>query len=284
VPAKERRAREAFGNRLREIRLDAGLTGRQLAETTGFHFTKISRAEHGGQSLSDADIRTWAAACGAQAQVPDLIAQMRTVDTAYRDWRRHTRAGLRRLQDSAVPLYERTQLLRAHEHWVIPGLLQTPPYSQAIMTDWARTHDLPDDAAQANQIRMDRQHVLHEGDHRFIFLLAEQTLYSLIPSAEAMVEQLDHLTAAMELPSVSLGIIAATAGLGAHTQTAFWIFDDALVRVETLTAGLDITRAEEIELYITAFERMRTAAAFGRNAKALIAKARYDFVQQSATS
>jgi hypothetical protein len=88
----------------------------------------------------------------------------------------------------------------------------------------------------------------------------------------------------MDLLRVSLGIVPATAGLGAHTQTAFWIFDDVLVRVETLTAGLDITRAEEIELYIAAFERMRDAAAFGRNARALIAKARHEFVQQSATS
>jgi hypothetical protein len=152
------------------------------------------------------------------------------------------------------------------------------------MTDWALTYDLPDDAEQANQVRMDRQRVLHEGDHRFVFLLAEQALYSLVPTAEAMVEQLDHLSATMDLPRVSLGIIPATAGLGAHTQTAFWIFDDVLVRVETLTAGLDITRVEEIELYVAAFERMRVAATFGRNAKALIAKARFELVQQSATS
>ncbi|HEX5206114.1 MAG TPA: helix-turn-helix transcriptional regulator [Actinoplanes sp.] len=284
MSAKERRAREAFGNRLREIRLDAGLTGRQLADATGFHFTKVSRVEHGGQSLSDADIRAWASACGADSQIPDLITQMRTVDTAYREWRRHTRTGLRRLQDSAASLYERTRLLRAHEHWVVPGLLQTAAYSQAIMTDWARTHGLPDDAEQANQVRMDRQRVLREGDHRFVFLLAEQALYSRVPSAEAMIEQLDHLSATMDLLRVSLGIVPATAGLGAHTQTAFWIFDDVLVRVETLTAGLDITRAEEIELYIAAFERMRDAAAFGRNARALIAKARHEFVQQSATS
>lgn len=284
MSAKERRAREAFGNRLREIRLDAGLTGRQLAAATGFHFTKVSRVEHGGQSLSDADIRAWASACGADAQIPDLITQMRTVDTAYREWRRHTRTGLRRLQDSAASLYERTRLLRVHEHWVVPGLLQTSAYSKAIMTDWACTHDLPDDAEQANQVRMDRQRVLREGDHRFVFLLAEQALYSRVPSAEAMIEQLDHLSTTMDLPRVSLGIVPATAGLGAHTQTAFLIFDDVLVRVETLTAGLDITRAEEIELYVAAFEQMRDAAAFGRNARALIAKARQEFVQQSATS
>ena len=52
------------------------------------------------------------------------------------------------------------------------------------------------------------------------------------------------------------------------------------MQVETLTAGLDISRPEEIELYLKTFDRMREAAAFGRNAKALIANARYQFVPQ----
>jgi transcriptional regulator with XRE-family HTH domain len=281
-PGKERRAREAFGNRLREIRLDAGLSGRQLADVTGFHFTKVSRVEHGGQSLSDADIRTWCAACGADDQVPDLIAQMRAVDTLYRDYRRDARRGLRHLQLPWVELYERTRLFRVHEHWIVPGLIQTEEYSATVMTHWAAQMGVPADIDAANDIRMKRQRVLHEGEHQFAFLLAEQVLYSQVPPAPAMVEQLDRMVDVMELPRVSLGIIPAISGLGAHTQSSFWIFDESLVQVETLTAGLDITRPEEIELYQLAFERMRRAAVFGRNAKALIAKARHEFLQQHA--
>jgi len=283
LSTKERRAREAFGNRLREIRLDAGLTGRQLADVTGFHFTKVSRVEHGGQSLSDADIRAWCAACNADSQVPDLVAQMRTVDTLYRDYRLAARRGLRHLQQPKVALYERTKLFRVHEHWIVPGLLQTEAYSKAAMAYSRDLMALPDDTEAANAVRMDRQRVLRTGERRFVFLLAEQVLYSQVPSADAMVEQLDRLVEVMGLTRVSLGVIPATGGLGAHTQTSFWIFDDSLVQVETLTAGLDVSRPEEIEMYLAAFEKMRQAAVFGRNAKALIAKARYDVLQQSAT-
>jgi transcriptional regulator with XRE-family HTH domain len=88
VPGPAQQAKEAFGTRLREIRLDAGLTGRQLADLTGFHFTKISRVEHGGQNLSPQDICTWCTACGALDQVTDLIAQARAVESMYREWRR----------------------------------------------------------------------------------------------------------------------------------------------------------------------------------------------------
>jgi transcriptional regulator with XRE-family HTH domain len=285
VSSKQQRAREAFGNRLREIRLDAGLSGRQLASITGFHYTKVSRVEHGGQSLSDADIRTWCDACGADSRATDLIAQMRAVDTLYRDYRHAARRGLRQLQEPWVALYERTTFFRVHEHWVVPGLIQTEAYSMAVMTHWRDVMSLPeDDTEAANAIRMNRQRILRLGDRRFVFLLAEQVLYSRVPSAPAMLDQLDRLAEVMRLPRVSLGLIPATSGLDGHSQTSFWIFDESLVQVETLTTGLDVTRPEEIELYLAAFERMRRTAVFGRNAKALIGQARDELLQQPSAS
>ena len=273
------RAKEAFGSRLREIRQDAGFTGRQFAELTGFHFTKISRVEHGAQGLSDADIGTWCLACGASDEIPALIAQARAADSLYREWKRQARSGLRRLQETIGPLYEQTRLFRVHEHWSIPGLLQTAAYSTESMAYWSQLLKLPDDRTAATAARLERQRVLRSGDHQFAFLLAEQTLRTRIGTAEIMVEQLDRVLGVMALTNVSIGIIPATAGLGAHTQTAFWIFDDDLVKVETLTAALDITRPDEIEIYVTVFEQMRRAAQYGRSARELILKARDELLQ-----
>jgi len=279
VTSDAQRAKEAFGSRLREIRQDAGFTGRQLAELTGFHFTKISRVEHGAQGLSDADIGTWCLACGASDEIPALIAQARAADSLYREWKRQARSGLRRLQETIGPLYEQTRLFRVHEHWSIPGLLQTAAYSTESMAYWSQLLKLPDDRTAATAARLERQRVLRSGDHQFAFLLAEQTLRTRIGTAEIMVEQLDRVLGVMALTNVSIGIIPATAGLGAHTQTAFWIFDDDLVKVETLTAALDITRPDEIEIYVTVFEQMRRAAQYGRSARELILKARDELLQ-----
>lgn len=273
------RAKDAFGSRLREIRQDAGLTGRQLAELSGFHFTKISRVEHGAQGLSDADIRTWCLACDATDEIPSLITQARAADSLYREWKRQARSGLRRLQETIGPLYEQTRLFRVHEHWSIPGLLQTAAYSTESMAYWSRLLKLPDDRTAATAARLERQRVLRSGDHQFVFLLAEQTLRTRIGTAEIMVEQLDRVLGVMALTNVSIGIIPAIAGLGAHTQTAFWIFDDDLVKVETLTAALDITRPDEIEIYVTVFDQMQRAARYGRSARPLILKARDELLQ-----
>jgi transcriptional regulator with XRE-family HTH domain len=57
VSSDVQQAKEALGARLREIRMEASLTGRALAERIGLHYSKVSRAEHGKQSLTDAEIR-----------------------------------------------------------------------------------------------------------------------------------------------------------------------------------------------------------------------------------
>lgn len=69
-----RKVQEALGLRLRNLRKEAGLTGRELAAATGWHFTRISKLEHGVQAPTDQDIQTWCQVCGADDQAADLIA------------------------------------------------------------------------------------------------------------------------------------------------------------------------------------------------------------------
>ena len=53
------RARQQVAERLREIRLDAGLTARALSVAAGWHEAKTSRIESAKQALTDADIQAW---------------------------------------------------------------------------------------------------------------------------------------------------------------------------------------------------------------------------------
>jgi hypothetical protein len=89
-----KQARLALGARMREIRRDAGLSGRALAAATGQHFTRVSKIEHGVQVPDEGDIRAWCRACGADDQVPDLIATARAVESAYLEFRRQSREGM----------------------------------------------------------------------------------------------------------------------------------------------------------------------------------------------
>ena len=86
-------AREALGYRLRDIRLDARMSGRQLAALTGWHFTKISKIEHGRSMPSEADIEMWCFHCDAGSQIPDLAATVRGIERHYVELKRLLRRG-----------------------------------------------------------------------------------------------------------------------------------------------------------------------------------------------
>lgn len=270
MPGQPQQAREALGSRLREIRQDAGLTARALAQLAGWHFTKVSKLEHGTRQPSLDDIRAWCRHCRAEDQALDLIAVTRSIDAMYAEWRRQMRAGLKHFQDSWRPLYEQTLLFRVYENTFIPGLLNTAGYASAILQFWAGLMNLPADIDTAVAARMDRQNVIYSGKQRFLFVIEEQALHTRVGDAHVMAGQLDRLLTLMSLPSISLGIIPAAGHRHALAQGSFWMFDDARVQVETISAGLDITQPAEIDLYAQIFERLRRSAVYGRSARDLI--------------
>jgi len=104
-------ARQALGVRLREIRRDARLTERALAASCAFHFTKVSKLEHGKQNPSDDDLEKWCRACHAEDQLVDLMASVRAIESMYLEWRRSLRFGMKHNQQSRNALHERTKLL-----------------------------------------------------------------------------------------------------------------------------------------------------------------------------
>jgi transcriptional regulator with XRE-family HTH domain len=269
-----REAQRALGSRLREIRRDAGLSGRALAAATGQHFTRVSKIEHGVQPPTDDDIRDWCLACGANDQVPDLIATARVVESAYLEFRRQARAGMKRVVGAhTLPLYERTSVFRIYEHNVIPGLFQTAAYCTAMLSFWIGFLDTPADLDAAVAARMQRQKVIWEAHKRFVVVLEEQALRTWFGTADVQAGQLGRLLEMMSVPTVSLGIIPLMTERAAVASAGFWVFDDSLVALETPTASIEVTRPQEIELYARMFEHLRNAASFGAAARRLIVKA-----------
>jgi transcriptional regulator with XRE-family HTH domain len=266
-------ALEALAARLRDVRLDAGLNGRELAYRCGWSEAKRSRIESAKRSPSDADVRTWCAACNAEDQAEDLIAANRRLDSMYVQWRRQMRTGLRRLQEAGVQLYQETRHFRAYSSDVVPGYLQTPGYAAAIMqsiTDFAGT---PDDIADAVKARMKRSQVIREGDHRFSVLLEETVLRYQIGGPDVMSAQLGQLLTLMAQPNISIGVIPFAVPRAILPAETFMVFDDQLARVELLTARVTVSTPGEVEDYVQAHRALQQLAVYGAEARALIVRA-----------
>jgi transcriptional regulator with XRE-family HTH domain len=269
--AKE--AQRALGARLRDIRKDAALSARALAAATGQHFTRVSKIEHGVQAPSDQDIRDWCGACGVEDQIPDLIATARAVESAYLEFRRQARAGMKRVLGAhTLPLYERTSVFRIYEHNAIPGLFQTAAYCAAMRSFWMGFLDAPDDLDAAVATRMERQRVIYRAGKQFAVVLEEQALRTWFGSAEIQAGQLGRLLEVMSIPTVSLGVIPMMTERTVVASAGFWIFEDSLVALETPTASIEVTRPQEVELYARMFSHLKGSAVYGASARALIIK------------
>lgn len=267
-------ARQRVADGLREVRLDAGLTLRAVAAAAGWHESKCSRLEAARTRPSDEDIRAWCRACGAEEQVPDLIATARAVESAYLEFRRQGRAGMKRVVGAhTLSLYERTSRFRIYEHNVIPGLFQTAGYCAAMLSFWIGFLETPADLDAAVAARMERQRVIFDAGKRFTVLLEEQALRTWFGTAEVQAGQLGRLLEMMAVPTISLGIIPLMTERTAVASAGFWIFDDSLVALEIPTASIEVTRPQEVELYARMFEHLRGAAVSGAAARALIIKA-----------
>jgi transcriptional regulator with XRE-family HTH domain len=266
-------AREALGARLREIRIEAGLTGRVLAQRADWHFSKVSKIEHARQPPSVNDIRAWCKHCDANEQIPDLVASLNAVEGMWVEWQRLERTGMRRQQESYMALYQRTRQFRIYAPGVVPGLFQTAHYAAARMARIIEFGGIPNDLDEAVAARMDRQRVLHSGAHTFAVVLEVAALHARIGSVEMMVEQLRYLVNVAASARVSLGVIPPDVGRTMWWNPEFWIFDEERVLVETPTAELTITQPREVTIYARTFAELASMAVYGPAARALIVAA-----------
>ncbi|MYZ38345.1 helix-turn-helix transcriptional regulator [Streptomyces sp. MnatMP-M17] len=270
-------ARAALGARLRELRAEAGLTGKDLAAKLGWQPSKVSRLEHGKQTASAEDLAAWAEATGVASQTADLESRRRGLESQQRSWRRQLVAGHRSVQDRYVVEYQRTATVRGYEATVIPGLFQTPDYARHLLIQNAKLMRSPRDTEEAVHARMKRQEVLYQVGKLFRVLIWEGALHALICTPPVMAAQLDRLIGLIGMSTVELGIVPLGAPLPLTPKHGFWIFDEGRVVVETINTELQYEAPEDVELYGRVWDALNASAAHGAPAHRLIARARSVF-------
>ncbi|MFF7593302.1 helix-turn-helix domain-containing protein [Kitasatospora purpeofusca] len=266
-------ARRVLADRLRELRRDAGLDGKQLAALCGWHPSKVSRISTARTTPSADDLRAWCAACGREEETADLVASLRTVEGMWVEWRRMERSGLKRAQQAVAPLFERTTRFRAYSSWLVPGLLQTHGYTGDVLRAVQQRRVAVDDVADAVAVRMGRQRVLRDGHRRFAFLLEESVLRNGLGDAATQAEQLRRLIAVSALPNISVGIVPSQLHRTRMPVEGFWIFDRAQVNVELVSGHLTLTQPSEVAMYADTFATLAGIAVHGAKAHALITDA-----------
>ncbi len=244
-PSDYQHAREALGARFRELRKQAGFTGKQLAERLGW----------------------------SQAEVADeLLARARTVHTVYAAWRRQLSSGAAAGQRDILELEAGARLVRAFEPSVIPGMLQTSDYARQMFVDVVDLYGIPSDVDEAVKTHLRRQQLLYDPGKRFEFVIAESALrYQFCPPA-VMRAQLDLVRALSNLEAVEIHVLPIGAKLPFMPLHGFWLFDEELVKVETVSTGVEVREPDQVALFVQVFDRLKAAAYGGDAARASLTR------------
>lgn len=263
-------ARFALGQRLRALRRQAQLTGKELAESLSWQPSKVSKIENGKQTPTDEDITAWTRVTNAEHEADALLASLHTLEVQHAEWQRVLKAGMLGHQLELSEQDAKTKLYRSFEPAVVPGLLQTAEFARALFSRAVTVHRVPNDVNDAVAKRMQRQEMLYRTDKAFLFILTEATLRYRLCSVDIMLGQLDRLVSLTSLRNVRLGIIGYETQYVVDPRHGFMIYNTDLVRVETYSAELNLRQPHEIELYTATFEKLAAVACYGAAARQII--------------
>ena len=268
---------EGLATRLRALRAQAGLSGKDLADANGWAQSKVSRIENGKQTqISDADIEAWARTCGADAQtVRELLSkrdEARAWHATFKSRMNHGQAPVQRSYNDRVA---DSSLIRHFETVYVPGPLQIPDYARRVLTEMIPLHELQiDDVDAAVEERMQRSQSLYDPAKRWEFLLAEPVLRWLLCPPQVMRAQLDRLQTVIGLERVRFGIVPMGVELATAPQNSVQIYTgkETVAVTETYIGEL-WHRDEQAEAYGRALDRQWKDAVEGDAARRLLTAA-----------
>lgn len=248
---------------LKEVRERAGFSQRKVATALGRHHTTISRWEDGSLSPSSEDVAAYLAVLGVTgAERARILTLARTNDES--DWLISGPPGISP-QLASVMDYERTAV-RIFE-WaplVIPGLLQTPDYANAIMS--RSSASIPAHEVEARvMVRMGRQSAVTRLDpvelHAAIGLPA---IYGRTGGSRVMAAQLRHLTEMGDRSNVTVQAYDLTAPWTPAHAGEFILYEFAdlppVVYLEHHRTGAFVVDEQDVADYQTAADIIRREA------------------------
>jgi len=266
--------RQRLGTRLKVLRELAGLRNEDLAEALNLSPATVSRMESGDRVITLTEIATWVRKTGAPAATRDELASLaEAARTQIRSWQSRLQHGVDQAQQETTELEASAGTILGYDHAVVHGLLQVREYARLVfeMTD-VGTGDI----AGKVEGRLRRQGVLLDQSKQFSILMTEAALRWRPGSVELQVQQLQRIAAVMRLPNVAIGILPLGGQARALYPEGFQLYadraDDAdtLVVVELVPDEVAISEPDSVALYLREFDRLRSVAISGEQARALL--------------
>lgn len=258
--------RRRLGQELRRLREEQGMTAEEVAERLLVSQSKISRLENGRRSISPRDVRDLCAVYQVEDhRLVESLMQMARESRQQGWW--HAFAELSPTYSVYIGLETDASSLRVFEPLVVPGLLQTPGYANAVISG-ALPEVAQDEVNSRVQVRLRRQQRLHDEENalRLWAVVDEAALRREVGGPRTMVEQLHRLAEWSLLPHVTLQVMPFSAGAhpGVNGQYTILEFpeasDSTVIYLEGGTSDLYLEKPHDVQYYSIMYEHLRAQA------------------------
>ncbi|AQU68251.1 helix-turn-helix domain-containing protein [Streptomyces niveus] len=261
---------------LRELRTAAGLTHADACQVLESASSKLGRIENAQSNIRLPDLRALLDAYG----VTDP-AERREIELLSREskkkgwWSRYAQTV-----DSAYAAYvavewDATKLYNVETN-LIPGLLQIPEYTRAVIE-----LQVPDATAEQMEtlldVRSERRGILSREDPLQLWvIIAESALHHRVGGAATMKSQLESLVEASREPHIQLQVLPREDPMNACLFGPFVIMgfptsaETDIIYTESPTSTVYYEESADVETYTTLFRRLNVAAANASQSRKLI--------------
>lgn len=268
--------RRRLGQELRRLRELRGMTAEEVAERLLVSQSKISRLENGRRSISQRDVRDL---CGVyeveDRRIVESLMQMAKESRQQGWW--HAFGDIP--YSVYIGLETDAASLRVYESLIVPGLMQTRDYAEAVISGmWPEATNAEVD--KRVQVRLKRQDRLSDPSDplRFWAVIDEALLRRVVGSRSVMAEQLEHLVRLSQEAHITLQVLPNEVGAhpGMYGKFSILEFHDSLdgsvVYLEGVTSDLYLEKPNDVQNYSVMYEHLR--------AKALNAEQSREFIDQ----
>ncbi|MEU6810032.1 helix-turn-helix transcriptional regulator [Streptomyces sp. NPDC046831] len=268
------------GVQLAGFREDAGMSQDQAARALGFSAAKLSRIESGKgrRPPAEDDVRALLELYGTDDYESSVLLKLlrRAGEPGW--WQRYDKRLMPEWFDRLVGLQEAAAAIRTFEIQYVPGLLQTPAYTRAVVERGLPTASAGE-VQRRVELRTRRAELVTRADAPQLWaVLDESILLRVLGSREVMRDQLAHLIKMAERPNVTVQVVpldvtnASAPGIPI-TYLRFGGLDlPDVVYLEHIRSANFLEDRDETEEYRIALDRLADEALTPQETLALLRK------------
>jgi transcriptional regulator with XRE-family HTH domain len=258
--------RRRLGTELRKLRESNGYKLEEVAAQLGVAPSTLSRIETGKAPTKSAYLNQMLEMYG----VVDPAQRQILVDMAREGHRKGWWAAYDDVLPSGFDIYvgleAETAAIRSYETSVVPGLLQTPDYARAVLSEEFPRHTV-EQIDRMVDLRVQRQRRFSEDPPLELWAIVDEAVIRRPVGGNAVMRgQLEHLLDAATRPGLTLQVLPFAIGAHAGHGGAFSILefpnrtDAEVAYVESVAGYLYLEKDREVRARAEAFDRLRAAA------------------------